>query len=89
MDTVNVEDESQWTFPPFAADIDKSTDRLIGRGACDNKGGIVCALYTLYALQQLIDGQSFNIDDRWYLLKVTDSLRTSTQCECSISVCRR
>lgn len=56
MDTVNVEDESQWTFPPFSADIDDSTDRLIGRGACDNKGGIVCALYTLYALQQLIDG---------------------------------
>ena len=58
MDTVNVEDASQWSLPPFAADIDQSTQRLIGRGACDNKGGIVCALYTLYALQQFITGQS-------------------------------
>jgi acetylornithine deacetylase/succinyl-diaminopimelate desuccinylase-like protein len=57
MDTVNVEDESQWSYPPFAGMIDNKTQRLVGRGACDNKGGIVCALYTLYLLQQLIDGK--------------------------------
>ena len=56
MDTVNVENETQWSFPPFGGHIDQSTQRLIGRGACDNKGGIVCALYTLYALQQVITG---------------------------------
>jgi acetylornithine deacetylase/succinyl-diaminopimelate desuccinylase-like protein len=57
MDTVNVEDETHWSFPPFAGMIDDSTQRLIGRGSCDNKGGIVCALYTLYLLEQLIDGK--------------------------------
>ncbi|CAF1076618.1 unnamed protein product [Adineta steineri] len=41
MDTVNVEDETQWSFPPFAGSIDDKTQRLIGRGSCDNKGGIV------------------------------------------------
>lgn len=58
MDTVNVEDETQWMFPPFAGMIDDKTQRIIGRGACDNKGGIVCALYTLYLLQQMIDGKA-------------------------------
>jgi acetylornithine deacetylase/succinyl-diaminopimelate desuccinylase-like protein len=57
IDTVNVEDETQWSLPPFAGMIDDKTQRLIGRGACDNKGGIVCALYTLYLLQQIIDGK--------------------------------
>lgn len=57
MDTVNVEDETQWTFSPFAGMIDDKTQRIIGRGACDNKGGIVCALYTLYVLQQIIEGE--------------------------------
>ncbi|CAF3892368.1 unnamed protein product [Rotaria sp. Silwood1] len=61
MDTVNVEDETQWLFPPFAGMIDDKTQRLIGRGACDNKGGIVCALYTLYLLQQIINEQNLNI----------------------------
>ncbi|CAF1203867.1 unnamed protein product [Rotaria sordida] len=61
MDTVNVEDETQWSFPPFAGIIDDKTQRIIGRGSCDNKGGIVCALYTLYLLQQLIDEQNLNV----------------------------
>ena len=57
MDTVDVEDETQWSFPPFAGMIDDQNERMLGRGACDNKGGIVCALYTLYLLQQRIDGE--------------------------------
>ncbi|CAF3093895.1 unnamed protein product [Rotaria sp. Silwood2] len=61
MDTVNVEDETQWSFPPYAGMIDDKTQRLIGRGSCDNKGGIVCALYTLYLLQQVIDEQNLNV----------------------------
>ncbi|CAF0893670.1 unnamed protein product [Adineta steineri] len=60
-DTVNVEDETQWSLPPFAGSIDDKTQRLIGRGSCDNKGGIVCALYTLYLLQQIIDEEKLNI----------------------------
>ncbi|CAM4752914.1 unnamed protein product [Rotaria magnacalcarata] len=61
MDTVNVEDETQWSFPPFAGTIDDKTQRLIGRGSCDNKGGIVCALYALYLLQQVIDEKNWNV----------------------------
>mgnify|MGYP002379078959 CR=1 FL=1 len=61
MDTVSVEDESQWSYPPFAGMIDEKTQRLIGRGACDNKGGIVCALYTLHLLQKIIDGKNMSI----------------------------
>ena len=60
MDTVNVEDETQWSFPPFAGMVDDKTGKMIGRGACDNKGGIVCALYTLHLLQQLIDSRGIN-----------------------------
>ncbi|CAF1292741.1 unnamed protein product [Adineta ricciae] len=61
IDTVNVEDETQWALPPFGGMIDEKTQRMIGRGACDNKGGIVCALYTLYLLQQRIDQEKLNI----------------------------
>ncbi|CAF4408104.1 unnamed protein product, partial [Rotaria magnacalcarata] len=48
-------------FPPFAGTIDDKTQRLIGRGSCDNKGGIVCALYALYLLQQVIDEKNWNV----------------------------
>lgn len=56
MDTVNVEDDKQWSCAPFTGVIDEKLERVIGRGACDNKGGIVCALYTLHLLQQFING---------------------------------
>jgi succinyl-diaminopimelate desuccinylase len=41
-DVVPAGDESAWTHPPFAGDVDRST--LFGRGAVDMKGGIACAV---------------------------------------------
>lgn len=81
MDTVNVEDESQWMFPPFAGMIDDKTQRIISRGACDNKGGIVCALYTLYLLQQKIDGKDHLLMNTCFSNKhMTILCRTKIKC---------
>ena len=51
MDTVAEGDESNWSSPPFAAEI--SDGRIIGRGAADNKAGIACGIYTLAVLRDL------------------------------------
>lgn len=51
MDTVAEGEESNWSSPPFAADINYG--RIIGRGAADNKAGIACGLYTLAVLRDL------------------------------------
>ncbi len=45
IDTVPVNDASQWTYPPFAAQI--QNDRIYGRGASDMKGAVAamaCAI---------------------------------------------
>ena len=39
-DVVPPGDETAWTFPPFAAEVDQG--RLWGRGSADMKGGIAC-----------------------------------------------
>jgi succinyl-diaminopimelate desuccinylase len=49
MDTVSEGDAAQWTSPPFAAA--RLGDRLVGRGAADNKAGLACGLYTLALLR--------------------------------------
>jgi succinyl-diaminopimelate desuccinylase len=51
MDTVAEGDPAGWSSPPFAADV--KDGRIIGRGAADNKAGIVCGLYTLALLRDL------------------------------------
>ena len=68
MDTVAPGDEAQWTYPPFAATIDG--ERLVGRGAADNKAGIACGLYTLALLRDegLLDPE----DVRLSLVGVVD-----------------
>jgi putative selenium metabolism hydrolase len=38
IDTVSVEDETEWSYPPFAGEI--AQDRLFGRGASDMKGAL-------------------------------------------------
>jgi acetylornithine deacetylase len=48
VDVVPVGDITQWTAPPFAATI--RNDRVIGRGACDMKGGLAAALAAIRAL---------------------------------------
>lgn len=51
MDTVAEGEESNWSSPPFTAEIQDG--RIIGRGAADNKAGIACGLYTLAVLREL------------------------------------
>ena len=53
MDTVPTGNPESWKFPPFSGTI--SENRLYGRGAIDNKGGIAAALGALL----LLKSQSF------------------------------
>jgi succinyl-diaminopimelate desuccinylase len=46
-DVVPVGDASKWRFDPFSAEI--ADDMLWGRGACDMKGGLACALAAVLA----------------------------------------
>jgi acetylornithine deacetylase len=48
VDVVPVGDLSQWTVPPFAATV--RDGHVLGRGACDMKGGVAAALAALAAL---------------------------------------
>jgi acetylornithine deacetylase len=48
VDVVPVGDLTQWTAPPFAATL--RNGHVIGRGACDMKGGLAAALAALRAL---------------------------------------
>ncbi len=45
-DVVPPGDEAAWTYPPFAAEIDKG--RLYGRGAVDMKGGVAAFVAALF-----------------------------------------
>ena len=49
MDTVPVGNPDSWEYPPFSGTI--SDNRLYGRGAIDNKGGIAAALGALLLLK--------------------------------------
>lgn len=49
LDTVAPGPLEAWTHPPFEGQI--SGRRLVGRGAADNKAGIVCGLYSLAILR--------------------------------------
>lgn len=51
LDTVGLNQESDWRYPPFAGVV--SDGRMYGRGACDNKGGLVAALTALLLLRPL------------------------------------
>ncbi len=47
-DTVPVGEDSQWTYPPFSGEM--TDGNIYGRGAVDNKGGMVASLFALAAL---------------------------------------
>lgn len=49
IDTVSEGAAEAWSAPPFGAEVRGS--RLLGRGAADNKAGIVCGLYALALLR--------------------------------------
>lgn len=49
----------EWRHPPFAAEIDG--DRIIGRGATDAKGNLVCHLAAAEAFLRAADGPPINL----------------------------
>ena len=49
VDVVPVGDASRWTVPPFEAT--ERDGRIYGRGSCDMKGGLACALTAIAALR--------------------------------------
>ncbi len=53
MDTVPEGDHALWSAGPFAAEV--RDDRIIGRGACDNKAGIAVAVILLGVLAEFAD----------------------------------
>lgn len=52
-DTVAAGSSSAWSHPPFSAALVETPDgqRLVGRGAADNKAGLACGLYTLVLMR--------------------------------------
>ncbi len=44
---------SGWSSPPFNLTYDEKTDKLVGRGTCDDKGPAVAALYAAKAVKEL------------------------------------
>ncbi|HEY1406305.1 MAG TPA: M20/M25/M40 family metallo-hydrolase [Spirochaetota bacterium] len=49
-DTVSVGEEGDWTVPPFSGLI--RDGRVYGRGACDDKGPLVAALWAMAAIHR-------------------------------------
>ena len=49
IDTVPVESSETWSHPPFSGAIE--SDRLYGRGACDDKSGVVECLLVAHAIK--------------------------------------
>ncbi|MGE3273973.1 MAG: ArgE/DapE family deacylase [Vicinamibacterales bacterium] len=50
VDVVPVGDLTQWSVDPWRATV--RDDRVLGRGACDMKGGLACALAAMAALRR-------------------------------------
>ena len=48
VDVVPVGDEANWHYPPWQATV--AGRRVYGRGTCDMKGGLACALYAAKAI---------------------------------------
>jgi acetylornithine deacetylase len=48
VDVVPAGDEANWRFPPWQATV--ADGRVYGRGACDMKGGLACALHAAKAI---------------------------------------
>jgi acetylornithine deacetylase len=53
MDIVSEGGAAQWTYPPFSGHIDDTAGVIYGRGATDDKAGVVAALAVLEIIQRL------------------------------------
>jgi acetylornithine deacetylase len=53
LDVVPSGDETRWTYPPFAATIDGHRNIIYGRGAADDRAGVVIAVAILETLVRL------------------------------------
>jgi len=53
MDIVSEGEATQWTHPPFSGHIDEAAGIIYGRGATDDKAGVVAALAVLEIIQRL------------------------------------
>jgi acetylornithine deacetylase len=51
VDTVGIEPEAGWRYPPFAAEVHDGN--VHGRGACDMKGGVGCMVFAAEMLARL------------------------------------
>jgi len=49
-DVVTEGDVSEWTYPPFAAEV--VGNRIYGRGACDTKGNLAAAILAVKAIKE-------------------------------------
>lgn len=58
VDTVDVNDESEWTYPPYSGEL--ADGALWGRGSVDMKGGLAASIYGawLAAKENLLDGKT-------------------------------
>jgi acetylornithine deacetylase len=53
MDIVSEGEAAQWSHPPFSGHIDEAAGVIFGRGATDDKAGVVAALAVLEIIQRL------------------------------------
>ncbi len=51
LDVVPPGDEARWSESPWSGRVTEG--RLVGRGSCDMKGGVACALFAVAALQRM------------------------------------
>mgnify|MGYP001199925812 CR=1 FL=1 len=60
IDTVSVGDLHKWSYPPFDGII--KNGKMYGRGTADCKAGIVCMIYSVLALKEVVDENAVRIE---------------------------
>ncbi|MDO8461403.1 MAG: succinyl-diaminopimelate desuccinylase [Deltaproteobacteria bacterium] len=72
-DVVPTGDEKKWSTPPFEGKI--VDDRVVGRGACDMKGGVACQML---AAKQFVEKRGKSFKGKISLM-ITGNEETSTE----------
>lgn len=60
LDTTPAGDLKKWTYPPFEGVV--YNGKMYGRGTADCKAGMVCMIYALLALNQVIDKDKVRVE---------------------------